>query len=75
MPEYISDISIESTPCVYDRGINSPIQKIDKRVRLLRSQGKLTPEALQRIQKYFRIRTFTTQTLLKEIVLIMMKSV
>lgn len=56
MAEYIPNIAISGTPYVYDKGIIPLIQKIDERVRFLRSQGRLTPEVLQRIQKYFRIK-------------------
>ncbi|MCK6541764.1 Fic family protein [bacterium] len=56
MTEYIPDILINGTSYVYDKGILPLVEKIDQRVKLLRSQGKLTPEVLKQIQKYFRIK-------------------
>lgn len=56
MTEYNPELQVFSTPYVYDKGISPLVAKIDERVRILRSQGKLTPEVLKQIQKYFRIK-------------------
>jgi Fic family protein len=56
MAEYNPEIQIPGTPYVYDKGILALVSKIDERVRILRSQGKLTPEVLKQIQQYFRIK-------------------
>jgi Fic family protein len=54
--EYNPEIQIIGTSYVYDKGILPLVSKIDERVKQLRSQGKLTPEVLKQIQKYFRIK-------------------
>jgi Fic family protein len=56
MTEYNPELQVFGTPYVYDKGISPLVAKIDERVRILRSQGKLTPEVLRQIQKYFRIK-------------------
>lgn len=57
MTEYNPDIQIEGTFYVYDKGILPLVSKIDERVKLLRRQGRLTPEVLKQIQQYFRIKS------------------
>jgi Fic family protein len=56
MTEYNPESQVLGTPYVYDKGISPLVSKIDERVRILRSQGKLTPDVLKQIQKYFRIK-------------------
>jgi len=56
MTDYNPELQVLGTSYVYDKGISPLVGKIDERVRLLRSQGKLTPEVLKQIQKYFRIK-------------------
>lgn len=56
MTEYNPKAQILGTFYVYDDGILPLVSKIDERVRLLRSQGRLTPEVLKQIQQYFRIK-------------------
>lgn len=56
MAEYNPELEVFGTPYLYDNGISPLVVKIDERVRALRSQGKLTPEVLKQIQKYFRIK-------------------
>ncbi|MCX6065001.1 MAG: Fic family protein [Chloroflexi bacterium] len=56
MTEYNPESQVLGTPYVYDKGISPLVAKIDERVRILRSQGKLTPEVLKQIQTYFRIK-------------------
>lgn len=56
MPEYNPKEPIPGTVYVYDDGILPLVSKIDERVKHLRSQGKLTPDVLKQIQKYFRIK-------------------
>lgn len=56
MAEYNPKEQILGTFYTYDDGILPLISKIDSRVNLLRDQGKLTPDVLRQIQKYFRIK-------------------
>ncbi len=56
MTEYNPQAQILGTSYVYDDGILPLVSKIDERVKLLRSQGKLTAEVLKQIQQYFRIK-------------------
>jgi Fic family protein len=56
MPEYFPNESIPGTSYVYDKGILPLVNKLDERVKDLRNHGKLTPDVLKHIQKYFRIK-------------------
>ena len=56
MTEYNPETQIIGTSYVYDVGISPLVAKIDERVKLLRSQGKLTSKVLKQIQQYFRIK-------------------
>lgn len=49
-------IEIEGTPYSYDNRICNLITRLDDRVKNLRARGQLTPEALERIRKFFRIK-------------------
>ena len=49
-------IEITDTPYCYESGQNAAIQNIAGRVRELRRQGQLTPEVLNIIRSYFRIK-------------------
>lgn len=49
-------IEITNTPYCYESSQDTQIQDIAERVRELRRQGRLTPEVLNTIRKYFRIK-------------------
>jgi Fic family protein len=49
-------VEIPETPYLYDQRQNELIRKIAERVDKLRVSGKLTPQVLGRIRRYFRIK-------------------
>lgn len=50
-------IDLSPAPFVYDPALAPRINELDQRVREMRSVGKLSPEVLHRIRKYFRIKS------------------
>lgn len=51
-----TEIEIPGTPFIYDVDQDPAIREMAERVRLLRSGGKLGPEALGRLRRYFKIK-------------------
>lgn len=49
-------IEIDGTDYVYDNTRQSDLEELSGRVRVLRDQGRLSPDVLYRIRKYFRIK-------------------
>lgn len=47
---------IAGTPYCYERAVEATMTEIAERVRSLRAGGRLTPEVLHTIRKYFRIK-------------------
>lgn len=48
--------NINGTPYIYDDVQDETIQNLAERVRVMREGGRLTPEVLQTIRRYFRIK-------------------
>ena len=49
-------VSVEGTPFEFDGGLIGQIEELNSRVRQMRDVGKLAPEVLGRIRRYFRIK-------------------
>ena len=49
-------IDIQGTPYSYDDSSSPDLQRLASRVKDLRTQGRLSPEVLYRIRRYFRIK-------------------
>lgn len=56
MENEFTTVEIRNTPYCYENSIQSVIENIANRVRELRKAGKLTPEVLGTLRKYFRIK-------------------
>ena len=48
---------IEGTPFSYDERLDKSLRDIARKVQIIRSKGSLSPEALEKISEYFRIRS------------------
>lgn len=51
-----SHLEIDGTPFAYEAAQRDRFEQLAGRVRALRASGKLTPEALNHIRKFFRIK-------------------
>ena len=52
----MSRIEIPETPYSYDKSLESNLQELSDQVREMRTHGKLSPDVLYRIRRYFRIK-------------------
>ena len=48
--------TVRGTPFEYSIALDETLDELDQRVKLMRSMGKLTPQVLQRIHQFFRVR-------------------
>lgn len=55
MTDYVEK-KVEGTPYIYDMRLQELISSLNQRVFQLRRTGRLTPETLQHIRKFFRIK-------------------
>ena len=55
-PSNFAEEPVKGTPFVYDRRLNRQIEGLYSRIREMRNVGRLTPEVLRHIRRYFRIK-------------------
>lgn len=54
--ETVRHVSVPGTPYEYDQRLEAELQALATRVRQMRGVGKLTPDVLRHLRRFFRIR-------------------